>query len=255
MLASKDYAEKYGNEDGGDESNSPSPSLAALRRRLLAAPRVCNSEDGSAEVERGICVENVNEYPEVRLYSQNWESAFVFSWIMQIIYSELVGVPSTIETGMVDKNLNFYDETNRMDYGSGNNIAVLKNVHDVGGACSSYNQKNAAADNDKDYVPCAHVIMEFWELDTPIEVAQKNGIIKSLHPNGISGYSGWYTNKLSIDRDPSLASYSGLSGDINRKKMADTFKRPTTWSDYCNSVSSTNCSVEDDVAKRPPASE
>ena len=255
LLASKDYAEKYGNEDGGDESNSPSPSLAALRRRLLAAPRVCNSEDGSAEVERGICVENVNEYPEVRLYSQNWESAFVLSWIMQIIYSELLGVPSTIETGMVGKNLNFYDETNRMDYGSGNSIAELENAHNAGGVCSSYNQKNAGADNDEDYMPCAHAIMEVWQLGAPIEAAKKNGVIKSLQPNGVAGYQGWYINKLSIERDPSLASSSGLSGEINRKKMADTFKRPTTWSDYCNFVSSTNCTVEDDVANRPPTSE
>lgn len=47
-------------------------------------------------------------------------------------------------------------------------------------------------------------------------------------------------------------SYLGLQGEENRRKLAETFKRPTTWGDYCQLVSINNCSTPDDVAQRAP---
>lgn len=49
------------------------------------------------------------------------------------------------------------------------------------------------------------------------------------------------------------ATYFGFAGEENREKLAKTFKRPTTWKDYCTKVSQSNCTIPDDVATRPPA--
>ena len=59
--------------------------------------------------------------------------------------------------------------------------------------------------------------------------------------------------RFSVERDPSLANYFGLGGEANREKLAETFKRPTTWGTYCQNVSTTNCTVADGVAARAPA--
>lgn len=58
-----------------------------------------------------------------------------------------------------------------------------------------------------------------------------------------------------MERDPTLGTYIGLQGEHNRKNLAERFKRPTTWKQYCEEVSVTNCSVEDGVASRPPRTE
>jgi len=44
-------------------------------------------------------------------------------------------------------------------------------------------------------------------------------------------------------------------GDDKRQKLAEMFKRPTTWLDYCQEVSTNNCTTPDDVAQRAPADE
>ena len=46
-----------------------------------------------------------------------------------------------------------------------------------------------------------------------------------------------------------------MTGEENRRKMANTFLRPTTWKDYCEIVSSNNCIISDDTATRPPEDE
>lgn len=167
--------------------------LEAWRRRLLNVPRACNSEDPPAAAERGICSKSASVYPEVRIWSQNWESAFIVSWMMQIIYSELLGVPSTIETGVLNKNLNFYDETNRMDFGKANEYKMLQNAYDAPeGDCSIYNDANKKATGDDDYTPCAHVVMDVWAEHTEyLELREKEVAEVSLFAGTIA-HQGWY---------------------------------------------------------------
>ena len=62
-------------------------------------------------------------------------------------------------------------------------------------------------------------------------------------------------NCCAAEKDPTLLSLHGLKGEHNRKKLAEMFKRPTTWKDYCEIVSPTNCTLPDDVAQRPPQDE
>lgn len=97
--------------------------------------------------------------------------------------------------------------------------------------------------------------MEVWSQGKSFEDLVENEVIEPPQSNGILGYQGWHIPKFSLEKDPSLVSYFGLMGEENREKLANTFGRPLTWGDYCNLVSSTNCSVADSVAKRPPVGE
>lgn len=174
--------------------------------------RICNSEDGPDVAEQGLCIANQNDYNKVRVYSHNWESAIAISWIMQIIYSELVGVPSTIESGVADKIVNFYDETNRMDYGSGNDYSVIQNTHIVeGGNCTLYKERGGGGNA---HTPCAHVAMEIWS-STTWKRAVSSGAAKALNPVGIIGFQGWHITDFSLKKDPSLEGHHGLSGENN----------------------------------------
>jgi len=56
-----------------------------------------------------------------------------------------------------------------------------------------------------------------------------------------------------VRREPPLASYFGLQGEENRVKLAEIFKQPTNWSDYC-ALADSGCLNDDGVATRKPNS-
>lgn len=56
-------------------------------------------------------------------------------------------------------------------------------------------------------------------------------------------------------QDPTLLTHLGLSGEANRRKLAETFLRPTTWKDYCDEVSLNQCQTPDNVTLRAPVDE
>jgi hypothetical protein len=240
LLDSPEYKEKF-NEEATEE-------LRAVRRRVLSKPRVCNSEDAESDVDRGVCTPNENEYPEVRIYAQNWEGSIVLSWILQIIYSEILGVPSTIESGAKDNITNFYDVSNRMDYGTSSDVSVIQNAFDANGDCSVYKRGNLG----DEYMPCANIAMDLWYPER-WDSAVDSGAAEAAKITGVIGVDGWHVTKFAIEKDPSLSSYFGMKGEDNRQKLAETFKRPTTWKDYCEQVSASNCSESDSVATRPPS--
>lgn len=75
---------------------------------------------------------------------------------------------------------------------------------------------------------------------------------------GSPGYAeayNWWIPKVLATEDPTLTSYFGLSGQNNRRKIAELFKRPTTWGDYCEFISANNCAAEDETATRAPTDE
>ena len=81
---------------------------------------------------------------------------------MQIIYSELLAVPASTESGTSDTYNNFYDPKLRMDYGSGNDVNVVTNAFEAeGGDCSVYDNEEQT-----EYIPCAHFAMDIWGFDT-----------------------------------------------------------------------------------------
>jgi len=220
--------------------------------------RVCNSDDASAErnkngtsthnTSEGRCAMPEFDYPEIRIAPGNWESSIFQSFIMQIALSEILGVPCSIESGSRDVLLSFYDESNAFPYP---NRAY---------GWDDLKTANAAPRGDCTYVldqvedaTCAHILPEVWAGQrTAWTEARTEGFIEPPEGTVTVGKLSWYLPRFVVAQDPSLATYLGLRGEENRRRLAETFLRPTTWLDYCNEVSETNCVVPDEVAQRAP---
>jgi hypothetical protein len=65
-------------------------------------------------------------------------------------------------------------------------------------------------------------------------------ILRQEQRNGINVKLGFFIPFITAQRDPTLLTYLGLTGNNNRQKLAETFKTPTTWKDYCDLINS-NC--------------
>ena len=77
--------------------------------------RVCSSRfDPPNAAELGICEDPHFDYMEIRIGTGNWDSASALGWIVQIILSEVLGVPSSIESGAFDSFRDFYDPQGRI---------------------------------------------------------------------------------------------------------------------------------------------
>jgi hypothetical protein len=128
--------------------------------------RVCNSQDSPEAVARGDCRPSTGRADlEIRLFAQNWESAFLEDWLLQIILSELLDVPTTMETGRPNTDMNLYHATAALDYGTSNDLAALEHAHDVG-ECRLLSAQNdeaarqSAIDGEMHgYVSCARKSM------------------------------------------------------------------------------------------------
>ena len=217
--------------------------------------RICGSDDPMPDaLEHGHCrmTPFVDTYKEIRIASQNWESVFFQSWILQIILSEMLNVPTSIETGTKHTNVDFYNIYNRFEYGVSNDWDQLRSATLHNGDCTKVVvNKLTDDDSDEEYQSCAHIIPEVWEIPTD-DAAILQHTEQPPQEIGSVGEQHWYIPKLTAERDLSLLSYIGLQGEKNRQKLAETFKRPTTWYEYCTEVSETNCTVDDGVAKRFP---
>lgn len=71
--------------------------------------------------------------------------------------------------------------------------------------------------------------------------------------SGVNARYGLYVPAHTMRREPRFASYFGLQGGENRVKLAETFKQPTNWSDYC-ALADSRCLYDDGVATRNPNS-
>ena len=149
------------------------PFASGCLRTLLGSEnfpnkRVCNSDDGT-DPDTSVCDlpdPNFN-YTEVRIAPGNWESTLFNAYILQILLSELLGVPATLETGddvLVDEDtgqarpgrlMSFYDPANGFPYPSqAYQFDSLEVANAHGGDCI------AAREHSADPKPCAHLIPE-----------------------------------------------------------------------------------------------
>ena len=210
--------------------------------------RVC-ARDDPPEAVGVLCREpSFDSYLEIRIATGNWNSATALGWLTQIILSEILGVPSSIESGAFGTSRDFYDAQARLDYNRSVSIHPLIKATDLaGGDCRSL--KTTSSDN---YEPCAHFAPEFW--GNPLFAIDEQ---KVEPPQGIGflGQEAWFVTQFTADQDPTIVSHHGLQGEKNREKLAATFKRPTTWKDYCEQVSLDNCKTPNEVAQRPPLDE
>lgn len=169
--------------------------LDPLKSRI----RVCNSDDILPDaVESGTCRIPDIDHMEFRIFSENWESVFFEAWILQIILSELLDVPTTIETGSPDAKLNFYDPDNSFQYGNSHDLHALSTAAELGDC------RLANRDPDPEvYESCAHAVPEVSLLRPYIilllEAMFPNSTFYSffeiLHRYGVSkvhGFNKWY---------------------------------------------------------------
>lgn len=211
--------------------------------------RVCNTQDPPEAEALGYCRPSPIGYEEIRIASFNWESANFVAWILQILLSEVLDVPTSMEAGHPDIKTNLYDVNSRFDFQKAqtdyyyNEINVANRVKD----CALVTD----TDDPNDYEACFHFVPEAWTSDNS-RITNHDGLdlvsdLKLLGENSI------FIPKFAAERDPALVSYLGLQGEKNRRRVAETFKRPTRWKQYCDEISLDNCAMEDGVAKRAPA--
>lgn len=207
--------------------------------------RVCTSDDPPEALANGYCRESPFDYMEIRILAQNWESSFFESWILQIVLSEMLDVPVTLETGAPGFSDDFYHPSSALDY----NVASA-DYDELVTAARVGDCRNIKTDDPKRYQRCAHFVTEVWSNELSGTQAF-NGVEKNLEL-GALGFQHWHVPKFAADRNPWLTNYVSYQGEANRHKIASMFKRPTTWGQYCSEVSLTNCNSTDDVAARAP---
>jgi len=235
--------------------------------------RVCNSDDEYySDNSAAACRPPPLPYPEIRIYTQNWQSVFFESWLLQILLSELLDIPTSVETGYaaVLDQMNFYYPTPPEEGFVVAPTMTLEMIESGAtyGDCSQANRLNheqrmrndnnnnitaAAYDNDN-YQVCFHVVPEVWTADLVwIKDLVHRGIAEPPLQLGVLGQEALYVPKFTAQTHPSFTNYLALQDPNNRRKLAETFLHPTTWHDYCRQISPTNCTTPDAVAQRPPA--
>jgi hypothetical protein len=219
---------------------------------------VCTSEDPPDAAENGFChpPDSRFGYTELRISPQNWLSVYVETWMLQILLSEMLGVPVTVETSLEDKNADFYNPESKIEYGVPNDYVAIETSRLFDGDCTKIEQEPG------DYIPCSHFIPENWLGQNPESGMEDlfgyDPSTESLDPPiqlGAISQESWFIPKFTAERDPSLLSFLGIQGEANRQKLAERFHRPTSWKDYCELVSNNTCATADSVATRAPEEE
>jgi hypothetical protein len=128
--------------------------------------RVCGSDDPPEAAQLGYCRDDDPlDYMELRIHSQNWESVFFETWILQIVLSEILNVPTSVETSSPNAKVGFYDAVSSFEYGSSDDWICLERGVEVGD-CRVVDNSNVKEDDD--YQSCCHFIPEVWggEINT-----------------------------------------------------------------------------------------
>lgn len=225
-------------------------------KNLTGRVRVCGSEDGPDAVASGLCEMPAMDYPEIRLVPGNWESCFFETWILQILLSEILRIPTSIEMGNSEGALSLYHPDSPMDYPTDYSLhdTAFVNAFEANGQCDKVVAANANRP-EEDYQQCGHFSPETWSgLKADFQDLVYRGKLDPIQGLGMIGSQGWFIPKFTAQRDPTLLTYLGMQGEQNRQKLAETFLRPTTWKDYCTLVSKDNCTTPDETAQRAPES-
>lgn len=207
--------------------------------------RICNSDDIKRNATaKGLCELHELDYPEIRIATQTWEGALFQTWMYQILLMEVVGVPATVglNTGNTE-NFGFYSPVNTMQFGEfGYPYWALEKANQVEDSNCSKTTED-----------CAHLLIEDWGID--YQPFLQNGTLAPPASNGQIGKMSLYIPSHTAQFFPELSIFFGLRGEDKRQKLAEIFKRPTTWQAYCEEISSTNCTVPDETAQGAPSPE
>ncbi|KAL3909860.1 MAG: hypothetical protein SGILL_007919, partial [Bacillariaceae sp.] len=258
--------ESFCTEDGYCSNPFVKGCLATLRKNRndgitenalkgIVPTRICNSDDfRSEEIEhddenentvalptRDFCIPQDFDfdYPEIRIHNGNWESSIFLSWILQIILMEVLQVPATVGlTTNTTAKSSFYAVENTLEYSA---EAYPFDALQNGVNCEMKQE------------PCIQVMPEIWngqqhEWNRAIQA----GFMEPVEGNGAVGKGSIFIPKFAAQKDPTLVSVYGLQGEDNRHKLAETFRKPLTWLEYCRDVSPTKCD-DDPVAAFYPS--
>ncbi|CAJ1957666.1 unnamed protein product [Cylindrotheca closterium] len=208
--------------------------------------RVCNSDDPPEAEDMGFCRQSKFDYMEIRALAQDWETSWFSTWILQILLSEILDVPVSVETGGPNMNADFYGRNLHIDSG-----IFEPNFLELDSGAQNIDCRKVKNSDPENYESCAQIILETWnsnELSIQPDIENPRDL-------GALGAVQWFVPRFTAEKDPSLLSYIGLSGEDKRRKLAETFKRPTSWTSYCQEVSGNNCTIDDGVATRAPLNE
>lgn len=219
--------------------------------------RICNSNDDLTNVTELSSDDSrdasnsagckVSEFPylEIRIHQGDWESSYFLAWIYQIVLMELVGVPATVGlTGEMTKLSDFYAMENQLQF------SPL--TYSPEGLIRS-NQANGCNQVEEE---CVHVLPEVW--DGQREIYEKLFAEDEIYlpsSNGMLGQTSLYVPSFTARNNPALTSFLGYEGETNRPLLAELFKRPSTWQEYCELVSKNNCTIPNIVTSEYPSSE
>jgi hypothetical protein len=160
--------------------------------------RVCNSDDPPDAEKLGVCRKPPIDYMEVRIFSQSWESSIFASWCMQILLSEMLDVPTTIETGTPDAKVSFYDSRGSFQFGTQQDQLSLEGATELGDCRLASRQ----ADN---YKSCAHILPECWDASLSwVTDRVQSGQFERPEALGVLGQEAWFVPKFTAIRDPSI---------------------------------------------------
>eukprot|EP00536_Pseudo-nitzschia_multiseries_P017626 jgi/Psemu1/293132/fgenesh1_pg.1686_\ len=213
--------------------------------------RACNSEDPKyiTDGDTTYCTPSEFDYMEVRISAGGWESTIITMWIMQIFLSELLRVPVSVQTTVEEPgdSISFYDpQSGYKTHEDFRGFAGFEKADEVVDCTRTKNET------------CFHVIPELWvEQGTPLFENITN-IPVVFEASSLVPQHGWFVPKFVPDfvgefgSGSDLLSYLAWGKEENRHLIAEVFKQPISWADYCYNISSTNCSIPDGVATRPP---
>ena len=152
--------------DFGPVNTNPYEQGCLYSYGLSNHPRTCNSDDQTTTTTTTTsknCLENDLNYMEIRIHTGDWESITYESWILQILLSEILRVPTTIDSGVGNTaSLNFYDPRGAYSFGKYSLYDSLATAyHRPDGDCVPILQQQQQQ-GDRPNVTCAHVIPESW---------------------------------------------------------------------------------------------
>ncbi|CAJ1928735.1 unnamed protein product [Cylindrotheca closterium] len=204
-----------------------------------------SGDDGNDEID--YCQAPDFPYPEIRIHNADWASSQILAWIYQIVLVEILDVPATVGLTSETAKLNgFYSTNNTLEYSQ---------EAYPWGALQKANEKMFSGNNcENTNDPCVHIFPEVWngQIDQ-WQNSENTGVIDQTSSNGIVFKPSLMIPKKTAGEFPSLSLFYGLQGDQNRRVLAEMFKKPTSWVDYCETVSLNNCSAPDSTAARYPA--
>ncbi|KAL3931689.1 MAG: hypothetical protein SGBAC_011192, partial [Bacillariaceae sp.] len=149
-------------------------------------------------------------------------------------------VPVAIGMGNETKESSFYSDENSLLFSSKSYAwDGIRKANEVGGNCLLTDEE------------CVNLITDVWVSQFDVMAKEyADGQLDYLDGNGQVGKLSWWVPKYTAARHPFTVTHLGLSQ--NHHRVAEVFKRPTTWVDYCDAVSLNNCTVPDGVADRYP---